>query len=127
MSKASSRSISTSWTRVRRPARISPVTRPGRTTSCSVSIRRSDMRAARRPGSPWRHLGIAALAAGFAGSIAAQALKIGTLRVESVPAAAEVEVIGGTAGVTPLSISERDIYPNNYEDARADMYGMVVL
>ncbi len=85
------------------------------------------MRTARCTGAPWRHAGIAVLALGFAGSIGAQALTFGTLRIESVPAAAEVEVIGGKAGVTPLSISERDIYPNDYDDARGDLYGMVVL
>lgn len=83
------------------------------------------MRSARY--SSMRHIGVAALAVGFAGSIGAQALKPGTLRIESVPAAAEVEVISGKVGVTPLSISERDIYPNDYEDARVDLYGMVVL
>lgn len=85
------------------------------------------MRTTRRSKLPWRHFGIAALAAGFAGGIGAQALQLGTLRIESVPSAAEVEVIGGKAGVTPLAIGERDIYPNDYEDARADLYGMVVL
>ena len=85
------------------------------------------MRTTRCTGVPWRHAGIAALAFGFAGSIDAQAQQLGTLRIESVPAAAEVELIGGKAGVTPLSISERAIYPNDYDDARADLYGMVVL
>jgi len=85
------------------------------------------MRTTRCTGVPWRHAGIAVLAFGFAGSIDAQAQQLGTLRIESVPAAAEVELIGGKAGVTPLSISERAIYPNDYDDARADLYGMVVL
>jgi len=85
------------------------------------------MRTARCTGALWRHACIAALALGFAGSIGAQALTLGSLRIESVPAAAEVEVIGGKAGVTPLSINERDIYPNDYDDARAELYGMVVL
>ena len=57
----------------------------------------------------------------------AQALQVGTLRIESTPTAAEVELIGGRAGVTPLTVDERDIYPNSYPDARADWYGTVVL
>jgi hypothetical protein len=61
------------------------------------------------------------------GPLRAQALQVGTLRIESVPAAAEVELIGGKVGVTPLTVSERDIYPNNYPDARADQYGTVTL
>lgn len=85
------------------------------------------MRIARRSGWPWTHVGAAALAVAFTGSLGAQALKVGTLRIESVPSAAEVELIGGKAGVTPLAVSERDIYPNDYDDARADLYGMVVL
>lgn len=44
-----------------------------------------------------------------------------------MPSAAEVELVGGKAGHTPLTVNERDIYPNNYADARADLYGMVVL
>ncbi|MCO5100811.1 MAG: hypothetical protein M9885_07940 [Burkholderiaceae bacterium] len=74
------------------------------------------------------YVGTAVLVFAVAGSPFAQAAnKISTLRIESVPSAAEVELIGGKAGVTPLTIDERDIYPNNYADARADMYGMVVL
>lgn len=50
-----------------------------------------------------------------------------SLRIESTPSAAEVELIGGRAGTTPIVVAERDLYPNNYPDARADMYGMVLL
>jgi len=57
----------------------------------------------------------------------AQALQVGTLRIESTPSGAMVEVIGGMAGSTPLTVSERDIYPNNYPDARAALYGTVTL
>lgn len=57
----------------------------------------------------------------------AQSVGSVSLRIASTPSAAEVELIGGRAGVTPLTISERDIYPNDYPDAREDMYGMVVL
>lgn len=46
---------------------------------------------------------------------------IRTRRIESVPTAAEVELIGGKAGVTPPTIGERDFYPNDYADARTDL------
>lgn len=48
-------------------------------------------------------------------------------RVDSVPGGAEVFVIGGRVGITPLTLSERDIYPNWYPDAQADLYGMIML
>ncbi|HEX5959904.1 MAG TPA: hypothetical protein VFY97_01485 [Rhodanobacteraceae bacterium] len=78
----------------------------------------------------WRHawpcaVALALLAA--SGGALAQGVKVGTLRIASVPAGASVELVGGAAGVTPLAVSERDIYPNHYSDARADMYGMVLL
>lgn len=57
----------------------------------------------------------------------AQSVGSVSLRIASTPSAAEVELIGGRAGTTPLIVSERDIYPNDYPDAREDMYGMVVL
>lgn len=76
---------------------------------------------------PWLFAGVAALVLATAGSSWAQGLKISTLRIESTPSAAEVELIGGKVGVTPLTIDERDIYPNNYPDARTDLYGTVVL
>lgn len=63
----------------------------------------------------------------LAGVAGAQSLEIRPLHIESTPSAAEVELIGGPAGRTPLTISERDIYPNHYPDARADLYGAVVL
>lgn len=49
------------------------------------------------------------------------------LHIESDPAGAEVGVIGGRAGVTPLTISERAIYPNDYPDDRAHLYGVITL
>ena len=49
------------------------------------------------------------------------------LVVESEPPGAEVHLIGGRAGVTPLTLNERDIYPNTYPDARAHLYGKVIL
>lgn len=48
-------------------------------------------------------------------------------RVDSVPGGAEVFTIGGRVGTTPLTLSERDIYPNWYPDAQAQLYGMIVL
>lgn len=48
-------------------------------------------------------------------------------QVESTPAGADVFVIGGKLGKTPLRLSERDIYPNWYPDDQAHLYGMVIL
>jgi len=78
------------------------------------------------PRSRW-HAGAAALLLAVGASVHAQALQVGTLRIESTPSAAEVELIGGLAGTTPLTVSERDIYPNSYPDARAALYGTVTL
>ncbi len=85
------------------------------------------MRSRRYPAWPWMCAGAAAFALVVSGNLNAQALQVGTLRIESVPAGAEVELIGGKAGTTPLTVSERDIYPNNYPDARADLYGTITL
>lgn len=76
---------------------------------------------------PARTSAIALLALGIAAAATAQGLKIGMLQIESTPSGAEVELIGGPAGRTPLAISERDIYPNTYADDRIDLYGVVVL
>lgn len=80
-----------------------------------------------RPRWSWACAGAAGLALVISGALDAQALQVGTLRIESVPAGAEVELIGGKAGTTPLTVSERDIYPNSYPDARAELYGTVTL
>jgi hypothetical protein len=48
-------------------------------------------------------------------------------QVESTPAGADVFVIGGKLGKTPLRLSERDIYPNWYPDDQAYLYGVVIL
>ncbi|HMM46364.1 MAG TPA: PEGA domain-containing protein [Thiobacillaceae bacterium] len=64
---------------------------------------------------------LAAQAAGAAG------LTLGSLRIESNPPGAEVLLIGGAAGFTPLTIGERAIYPNDYPDERAHLYGTVTL
>ena len=49
------------------------------------------------------------------------------LRIESDPPGAEVLLIGGSAGRTPLSVGERAIYPNDYSDEQAPLYGLVTL
>lgn len=49
------------------------------------------------------------------------------LRIESEPPGAEVLLIGGSAGRTPLSVGERAIYPNDYSDEQAPLYGLVTL
>lgn len=91
------------------------------------------MHAIKRGMQPWAWMNgvtlvaIAFMAIADPGHAQAQALGAASLRIESVPSAAEVELIGGYAGTTPLVITERDIYPNDYPDARADMYGIVVL
>ena len=79
------------------------------------------------PTRSWAYAGAAVLALAASGSLHAQALQVGTLRIESTPSAAEVELIGGKVGVTPLTVNERDIYPNSYPDARAALYGTVTL
>ena len=57
----------------------------------------------------------------------AAGLKIQRIRIESNPAGAEVSTIVGKHGVTPLSITERDIYPNTYPDAKLNQYGKVII
>lgn len=67
---------------------------------------------------------LGALAAGHA---AAAELTLRKLRIESDPPGAEVLLIGGTAGYTPLTIGERALYPNDYPDDQAHLYGTVTL
>jgi len=57
----------------------------------------------------------------------AEGVKIQRIRIESTPDGAAVSTIVGKRGVTPLSITERDIYPNTYPDAKVDLYGKVVV
>jgi hypothetical protein len=54
-------------------------------------------------------------------------LTLRKLRIETDPPGAEVLLIGGQAGYTPLTISERAIYPNVYRDDQTDLYGTVTL
>ncbi len=49
------------------------------------------------------------------------------LHLESDPPGAEVLLIGGKAGHTPLTIGERSIYPNDFRDDQAHLYGTVTL
>jgi len=49
------------------------------------------------------------------------------LHIESDPSGADVMLIGGKAGNTPLTVGERAIYPNDYPDNRAHLYGTVTL
>lgn len=58
---------------------------------------------------------------------AAAELTLRKLRIESDPPGAEVLLIGGSAGYTPLTIGERAIYPNDYRDDQAHLYGTVTL
>lgn len=58
---------------------------------------------------------------------AAAELTLRKLRIESDPPGAEVLLIGGSAGHTPLTVGERAIYPNDYPDDRAHLYGTVTL
>lgn len=76
----------------------------------------------------WR-LATAALLLGalVAGQAAAAELTLRKLRIESEPPGAEVLLIGGTAGYTPLTIGERALYPNDYPDDKAHLYGTVTL
>jgi len=58
---------------------------------------------------------------------AAADLTLRKLRIESEPPGAEVLLIGGKAGHTPLTVGERAIYPNDYPDKLAHLYGTVTL
>lgn len=52
---------------------------------------------------------------------------IRSFTVESEPSGAEVVTIKGHQGTTPLTLDERDIYPNSYPPEKTDQYGMVTL
>jgi hypothetical protein len=58
---------------------------------------------------------------------AAAELSLRKLRIETDPPGAEVLLIGGKAGYTPLTIDERALYPNDYPDDQAHLYGTVTL
>ena len=48
-------------------------------------------------------------------------------RIDSEPNGARVFTISGRAGTTPLTLSERDIYPNSYPPEDVDLYGVIIL
>lgn len=78
---------------------------------------------------PFKRVGIAAAVYLLPGllSVSPAASSIQHFRVESVPSGAAVDTITGNAGTTPLSLSERDIYPNTFPEARIELYGMLVV
>ncbi len=83
-----------------------------------------------RPATIATHL--QACAAGLLGALltlpgVAAELTLHKLRIESDPAGAEVLLIGGSVGHTPLTIDERALYPNDYPKDRAHLYGTVTL
>lgn len=49
------------------------------------------------------------------------------IKIESSPTGAEVYVMGEMIGVTPLSISHKDVFPNVYPKAKESVYGRVTL
>ena len=57
-------------------------------------------------------------------SVAAE-LTLRKLHIESIPSKAEVLLIGGSAGLTPLTVDERAIYPNDYPNEKVHLYGTV--
>lgn len=63
----------------------------------------------------------------FALRAAAAELSLRKLRIDTDPPGAEVLLIGGKAGYTPLTIGERALYPNDYRDEQAHLYGTVTL
>ncbi|WJW76487.1 hypothetical protein QVG61_05200 [Thiohalobacter sp. IOR34] len=80
-----------------------------------------------RPSEFFRPLFAAGLLLAAPLAVAADGLKLHRLLVESEPPGAEVHAIGGRLGVTPLSIPERAIYPNDYPDERLSWYGVIEL
>ncbi len=76
---------------------------------------------------PFAAAALLLLAALAALPVESAGLTLRTLRIESTPPGAEVVLIGGAAGRTPLTVGERDIYPNDYPDKLAHLYGTVTL
>jgi hypothetical protein len=75
-----------------------------------------------------RDLAVAALLSALVALPAAAAeLNVRKLRIETDPPGAEVLLIGGKAGYTPLTIGERALYPNDYPDDQSHLYGTVTL
>lgn len=84
-------------------------------------------RAADGPGSGGVAVGCVALVCAVAAGIAGAEQESGYLRIDSQPPGASVETVTGHRGVTPLTIAQRDLYPNRYPQQRADLYGKVVI
>jgi len=70
---------------------------------------------------------VAALVCAVVASVAGAEPESGYLRIDSDPPGASVETVTGQRGVTPLSIAQRDLYPNRYPQQRADLYGKVII
>lgn len=76
-----------------------------------------------------RPLATAVLLAAAVAAVPAESavLTLRKLRIESDPPGADVVLIGGAVGRTPLTVNEREIYPNDYPDDQAHLYGVVTL
>ena len=48
-------------------------------------------------------------------------------KVESEPSGAEVYVMGANLGVTPVEISQKDVFPTVYPSDKVSLYGKVTL
>ena len=79
-----------------------------------------------RPSERLRRAGAVVLMLGLGGQLT-HASAAERFRVDSQPPGAQVFTISGPAGTTPLSLSERDIYPNRYAPEDIDLYGMLIL
>jgi hypothetical protein len=49
------------------------------------------------------------------------------IKVESEPSGAEVYVMGDKIGVTPIQVSQKDVFPNTYSKEKESMYGRITL
>ena len=79
-----------------------------------------------RPSDLPRRVAIGLVALAIGGQVPAVSA-VERFRVDSEPDGAWVFTIGGRAGTTPLTLSERDIYPNSYPPEEVDLYGLIIL
>ena len=49
------------------------------------------------------------------------------IKIQSEPSGADVYVMGQKVGVTPLKLSQKDVFPNSYPKDQQDLYGKVTL
>lgn len=77
--------------------------------------------------SPWLMLATSALLLVGGKAAAIDGAGIRSFQVESDPAGAAVITITGHHGTTPLTLDERDIYPNSYPADETAQYGVVTL